>query len=145
MKIKHNGSVTAEAVPRATGAEIQWLIDRHDGAPNFELRKFKIKPNGLIPRHYHPDIEHEQYVLKGEYVVGIGDETYNVKPGDSIFIPAGTPHWYKNNSETDAEFLCIIPKVESYQSIYQDEVEGAPIANAAQVGKTLERTSSKDC
>ena len=119
--VKPNGTIPSETVPRATSTEIEWLIDRKDGAPNFELRKFKIKPHGSIPKHLHPAIEHEQYVLKGEYVVGIGEKEYHVKAGDSLFIPAGTPHWYSNAGKEDAEFLCIIPKTDQYEAIYLEE------------------------
>jgi quercetin dioxygenase-like cupin family protein len=85
--VRKAGEAQATAVDKAVRTEIEWLIDRHDGAPNFELRKFSIKPGGSIPRHYHPDIEHEQFVLSGDYEVGIGETVYKVKPGDSLYIP----------------------------------------------------------
>jgi quercetin dioxygenase-like cupin family protein len=119
--VKAKGAVPAKAVETAVKTEIEWLIDRNDGAPNFELRKFRIKPGGSIPRHYHQDIEHEQYVLSGDYEVGVGKDTYRVKPGDSLYIPAGTVHWYKNAGKEDAEFLCIVPKKEKYDAVYLEE------------------------
>ena len=134
MNVKPNGTIAAETVPKAVETEIEWLIDRRDGAPNFELRKFRIRPNGSIPKHYHPDVEHEKYVLKGEYVVGIGEKVYHVRPGDSLFIPAGTLHWYDNSGKEDAEFLCVVPKKENYQAIYVDERERA--AEAVPAGST---------
>jgi quercetin dioxygenase-like cupin family protein len=123
MSVKPAGRVKAQKVDRAVKTEIEWLLDRHDGAPNFEMRRFTIKPGGSIPKHYHPDIEHEQYVLKGKYRVGLGDKVRDVKAGDSIYIPPGTPHWYKNTGRVNAEFICIIPKVEKYDSIYMEESE----------------------
>jgi len=121
MSVKPAGKVKSEKVDRADKTEIEWLLDRHDGAPNFEMRRFKIKPGGSIPEHFHPDIEHEQYVLKGKYRVGLGEKVYEVKAGDSIYIPAGTHHWYRNSGKESAEFLCIIPKVEKYDSVYVEE------------------------
>ena len=121
MSVKPAGKVTPQKVENAVRAEIEWLVDRHDGAPNFEMRKFTIKPGGSIPKHYHPDIEHEQYVLAGHYQVGIGDEVHRLKAGDSVYIPAGTIHWYNNNGKDDAEFLCIVPKTEKYEAIYLEE------------------------
>lgn len=125
MVVKTKGEVTAKPVEAAVKTEIEWLIDRNDGAPNFELRKFRIRPGGSIPRHYHPDIEHEQYVLAGDYEVGLGEHVYRVKAGDSVYVPAGTVHWYKNAGKEDAEFLCIVPKKEKYEAIYLDE-KGSP-------------------
>jgi len=121
MSVKPVGRTKPKKVDRAVKTEIEWLLDRHDGAPNFEMRRFTIKPGGSIPEHFHPDIEHEQYVLKGKYRVGLGKKVYKVKAGDSIYIPPGTHHWYKNNGKENAEFLCIIPKVEKYDSIYVEE------------------------
>jgi quercetin dioxygenase-like cupin family protein len=121
MSVKPKGAVRPQKVDRAFRTEIEWLVDRHDGAPNFEMRKFIIKPGGRIPKHYHPDIEHEQYVLKGRYRIGIGSKVHAVKAGDSVYIPAGTPHWYKNTGKENAEFICIVPKKEKYDSIYAEE------------------------
>jgi len=126
MVVKAKGEVAAKPVDRAVKTEIEWLIDRNDGAPNFELRKFRIRPGGSIPKHYHPSIEHEQYVLAGNYEVGIGEKVHRLKAGDSVFIPAGTVHWYANGGKTDAEFLCIVPKTEKYEAIYLDEETPKP-------------------
>ena len=120
MSVKPAGKAIPQKVENAVLAEIEWLLDRHDGAPNFEMRRFTIKSGGSIPKHYHPDIEHEQYVLKGRYNVGIGEKVYEVREGDSIYIPAGTLHWYKNSNNEDAEFLCIVPKKEKYESVYAE-------------------------
>jgi quercetin dioxygenase-like cupin family protein len=125
MSVKPEGTVKPQKVEKAVKTEIEWLVDRHDGAPNFEMRKFTIKPGGSIPRHFHPDIEHEQYVLKGTYKIGIGDKVKEVKAGDSVYIPPGTPHWYENSGKENAEFLCIVPKKEKYDSVYV-EAEGQP-------------------
>jgi quercetin dioxygenase-like cupin family protein len=120
MTIKKAGTVSPQKVDRATKTKIEWLVDRHDGAPNFEMRRFVIGPGGSIPKHYHPDIEHEQYVLKGEYEIGIGTRKYRLKEGDSVYIPPATPHWYRNTGRTDAEFICVVPKTEKYESIYEE-------------------------
>jgi len=121
MSVRQAGKVKPQKVDRAVKTEIEWLLDRHDGVPNFEMRRFTIKPGGSIPEHFHPDIEHEQYVLKGKYRVGLGKRVYKVKAGDSIYIPPGTHHWYKNSGKETVEFLCIIPKVKKYDSIYVEE------------------------
>ncbi len=123
MSVKPASKAKPQKVDKAVKTEIEWLVDRHDGAPNFEMRRFTIKPGGSIPKHYHPDIEHEQSVLKGTYKVGLGGRVREVKAGDSLYIPPGTLHWYKNTGKVSAEFLCIIPKVEKYGTVYA-EAEG---------------------
>lgn len=121
MTLKPAGTVKPQPVERAVKTEIEWLVDRYDGAPNFEMRRFRIQPGGSIPRHFHPEIEHEQYVLSGRYEMGIGDEVYDVKAGDSVYVPRGTPHWYRNTGKDVAEFLCIVPRAEKYDTVYPEE------------------------
>jgi len=89
------------------------LIDLEDlaaehGAPNFAIRRFTLEPGATVPRHTNA-VEHEQYVLSGEYVVGIDDEEYEVGPGDSMLIPAGVVHWYRNESDEPGAFICAVP------------------------------------
>ncbi len=102
----------AETVPRNTVAagtktSIQVLISSEQ-APNFAMRCFTIEPGGGMPNHTNA-VEHEQYVLGGRAEVGIGDRAYEVKAGDVVFIPAGVPHWYKNDGDEAFRFLCLVP------------------------------------
>ena len=50
-----------------------------------------------------------RFVLEGEYTVGLDDEELTVSAGDSLFIPAGTVHWYRNESDEPGAFLCAVP------------------------------------
>ena len=138
MSVKGREEVPSEPAAKATRTEIQWLIDRRDGAPNFEMRKFRIRAGGRIPKHYHRDTEHEQYVLSGRYSVGIGDKVYEVKVGDSLYIPAGTIHWYDNNSDEDAEFICVIPRREKYDAVYleAEESEGTSASTKSKASQS---------
>ncbi|MEM0384063.1 MAG: cupin domain-containing protein [Candidatus Caldarchaeum sp.] len=106
--VKNTSSVGSQEVEKAKLALIQWLIDSRDGSSNIYLRKFTIKPGGEIPSHSHPDMEHVQYVLRGEYDVVLDGVVHRVKTGDVLFIPAKTVHSYRNTGGEDAEFLCII-------------------------------------
>jgi quercetin dioxygenase-like cupin family protein len=76
---------------------IQVLISSQEG-PNFALRKFSMQKGGGMPRHTNT-VEHEQYVLRGEATITIGEETHHVKTGDVVFIPEGAIHSYENTGE----------------------------------------------
>lgn len=96
-----------EAVGAGAGTSRSVLIGPND-APNFALRRFVMEPGGGMPRHTNT-VEHEQYILEGAAEVGIGDDVYQVKKGDVVFIPEGIPHWYKADASLGFEFLCIVP------------------------------------
>jgi quercetin dioxygenase-like cupin family protein len=106
--LKRAEAVSYEPVPAAAGLEKGVLLDASDGAPHFAVRRFKLAPGAEVPRHTNR-VEHEQYVLEGEYVVGVGEEEYRVGPGDSLLIPAGTVHWYRNDTSVPGAFLCAVP------------------------------------
>ncbi len=101
------GEAVRNDVPAGTGTTFQVLIGPEE-APNFAMRRFTMEPGGGMPKHTN-EVEHEQYVLRGGAKIGIGDETFEVKEGDVVFIPAGAPHWYEADAEKGFEFLCLVP------------------------------------
>ncbi|AUX10856.1 cupin domain-containing protein [Halalkaliarchaeum desulfuricum] len=110
--VKRAADVTDEPVDAADGLAKGVLIDESDGAPNFAIRRFTLAPGAEVPKHTN-EVEHEQYVLEGEYTVGIGEgadtEKYVVSAGDALLIPAGTVHWYRNDGDEEGAFLCAVP------------------------------------
>ncbi|MDZ7746597.1 MAG: cupin domain-containing protein [Halobacteriales archaeon] len=111
-----------ESVDAADGLSKGVLLGP-DVTPTLSLRRFELAPGATVPEHTN-EIEHEQYVLAGEYVVGIReasktppadgevvdeDEEYTVSAGDSVHIPAGAVHWYRNESDEPGAFICAVP------------------------------------
>lgn len=105
--VLHADDVPRDVVGAGQGTVRQVLIGP-DEAPNFALRRFIMEPGGGMPAHTNT-VEHEQYVLRGRARIGIGDDVHHVRPGDAVFIPAGTPHWYAAEGDEPFEFLCVVP------------------------------------
>jgi quercetin dioxygenase-like cupin family protein len=118
MTVKHSNDVEAKNVAAGKDTTIQVLISSQEG-PNFALRKFSMKPGGGMPRHTN-EVEHEQYVLRGQATITIGDETHQVKTGDAVFIPAGAIHSYENTGSEPFEFLCIVPNKEDVIKLVEE-------------------------
>ena len=106
--VRKSEDIEAETVDAGDGLTKAVLVGADHGAPNVAVREFRLAPGGTVPRHTN-EVEHEQYVLQGEYVVGIGDEEYTVGPGDALHIPAGAVHWYRNEGEEEGVFICAVP------------------------------------
>lgn len=106
--VRRADEIEYEAVSAAEGLHKGVLIAEDHGAPTFAIRRFTLDPGARVPKHTNA-VEHEQFVLAGEYTVGIGDEEYRVRPGDSLLIPADTVHWYRNESDDPGAFLCAVP------------------------------------
>jgi len=106
--VRRAEEVEYEQVDAAEGLEKGVLVGEDDGAPNLAIRRFTLAPGAEVPEHTN-EIEHEQYVLAGRYTVGIGDEEFVVEPGDSVFIPGGAIHWYRNDGDEEGAFICAVP------------------------------------
>jgi quercetin dioxygenase-like cupin family protein len=106
--VRRADEIEYEDVDAADGLSKGVLIGENHGAPHLAIRRFVLDPGATVPEHTNA-IEHEQYVLAGEYVVGIGDEEYTVREGDSLHIPAETVHWYRNEGDEPGAFLCAVP------------------------------------
>ncbi len=105
--VKNINQIPVEKVSAGSHTYRQVLIGPNEG-PNFAMRRFIMEPGGGIPAHTNT-IEHEQYVLRGRARVGIGDNVYEVKAEDVLYIPAGVPHWYEVQGDENFEFLCMVP------------------------------------
>jgi quercetin dioxygenase-like cupin family protein len=107
--VRHSADVPHETVNAGTKTTRQVLIGPDEG-PHFAMRRFVMQPGGGMPPHTNT-VEHEQYVLSGRATIGIGDRTVEVSRGDVLYIPAGTPHWYKAHEGENFEFLCVVPNL----------------------------------
>ncbi|ULQ58311.1 cupin domain-containing protein [Flavihumibacter rivuli] len=75
------------------------------------------------PIHYHPRQEEEFFIRQGELMVYRRDRWIKLQEGDSITIPAKTPHTYKNASKKEVLFdFCISPRVRFREMI--EEMDG---------------------
>ena len=117
--IRRAAEVDYEDVPAADGLRKGVLVDEADGAPNFAVRRFTLAPGAEVPKHTNA-VEHEQYVLAGEYVVGVGDEEFTVSAGDALFVPAGVVHWYRNEGRGEGAFLCAVPNGDDAVELVED-------------------------
>jgi mannose-6-phosphate isomerase-like protein (cupin superfamily) len=46
------------------------------------------------PLHIHPYQDEVFFITKGNYLVKVGDEVFNLKPGDTAFAPRNIPHCF---------------------------------------------------
>lgn len=107
MYVKQVNSIVKEEIKVGSGTTKQVLISPDEG-PNFAMRKFTIEPGGEMPLHTNT-VEHEQLVLNGKAEVVIGENNFEVKKDNIVFIPAGIPHSYKTIGNEPFEFLCVVP------------------------------------
>ena len=113
MKIVHYQEIESTPViaEGAKNVNIRWLISKEDGAENFAMRLFELKPGGRTPLHTH-EWEHEVFILSGQGVIWNAGNEILLKQGTAIFVPAGEKHCFKNMGDRPMQFICLIPVME---------------------------------
>jgi quercetin dioxygenase-like cupin family protein len=117
--VRSADDIESEPVDAAEGLSKAVLIGEEDGGGNLAIRRFTLEPGASVPKHTN-EIEHEQSVLAGEYVVGIEGEEHTVGPGDALHIPAGAVHWYRNEGSEAGEFICAVPTGDDSIELVED-------------------------
>ena len=113
--VRHVDRIPVQEVGGGRDTVRQVLTAPGEGS-GFHMRRFVMEPGGGMPRHSNI-VEHQQFVLRGSATVGIGDEEYQVRAGDVVHIPGGTPHWYRAEGDVPFEFLCVVPDDEDSISV----------------------------
>jgi quercetin dioxygenase-like cupin family protein len=99
------------------GFHIRWLIDDVSmGATQGTLGYAFFPPGSQHKMHKHDDAEEFTIYLRGRGVRVVGDQEYEVGPGDVAFVPKGVPHGIKSSDPNEPmELWCFyagVPNVE---------------------------------
>lgn len=60
---------------------------------------------GGPPLHYHFEQDEWWYILEGEFLFKVGDDTFTAKAGDSVFGPRMVPHAFAKINEGPSKLL----------------------------------------
>jgi mannose-6-phosphate isomerase-like protein (cupin superfamily) len=75
-------------------------------ARNQSLAEATVPPGGETGEHYHPRTEELYYFVAGAGRMRLGEEEADVRAGDCVVIPPGTPHKLWNRSPEPLVLLC---------------------------------------
>ena len=75
------------------------------GARQMELLPGTLHKGGGAVPHAHPGIEQACYLLEGTAHVEVGDEAFDLVPGDSCFFPAEVMHRFTVTSDEPVRLL----------------------------------------
>jgi quercetin dioxygenase-like cupin family protein len=83
------------------------LVGPRDGLAGY-LREFRLAPGGRTPYHQHAWY-HMVYVLEGEGILRVGEESFPLRPGTVAYLEADRQHGFSNSGGGDLKFLCLVP------------------------------------
>ncbi len=91
-----------------TEMELRWLLTKANSPVTMCCVGHTLKNKGGEHRaHHHTNAEEIIVMLRGKAVERIGDEYYEIGPGDCVFIPKGAVHSHKVVSEDQVETVFI--------------------------------------
>ncbi len=75
-----------------------------------------LTPKGGPPLHIHPFQDEWFYVVEGEYLFQVGDEKFEMKTDDTIFLPRKVQHAFIQLSEKGKMIVSYLPagKMEAF-------------------------------
>lgn len=76
------------------------------GNKNLSLAEAIVPAGFTTFLHKHNTSEEIYYIVEGSGLMSLGNEKFEVKRGDSICIPPGTPHQIKNTGKSPLRILC---------------------------------------
>ena len=86
---------------------LTWFASAKIGNSNtMTFGRAVIPAHGRNPRHRHPNCDEILHVLRGRIRHSLGENSYELGPGDTISIPAG--QWHHAESLNGAETEMVI-------------------------------------
>ncbi len=93
--ITKDGSIVRELIHPAQGV-----------STDVSLAEATVRPGSSTTLHVHRASREIYHVTRGNGVMTLGQETFEIGPGDSIVIDPGIPHRVENTREQDLKILC---------------------------------------
>jgi mannose-6-phosphate isomerase-like protein (cupin superfamily) len=81
--------------------------DKADLTLRYSLAHAMLKPGKTSQPHKLKTSE-VYYILEGEGIMHIDDETEKVYPGQAVYIPPESRQFIHNSGNSDLKFLCIV-------------------------------------
>src|SRR6187455_15896 len=75
--------------------------------------------------HLHYEQDEFWYILKGEFLFKVGEETFSAKAGDTVFGPRQVPHAFAKVGEGEAKLLMFFQPAGKMEEMFKNISEGA--------------------
>ena len=89
-----------------------------------------VEPGGGVPPHVHPSMEERFEVISGELSFLSGRRWRTAAAGETVVVPAGTRHAYRNSGAQQAHGVCRASPAQSLQEFLE---EAAAMARAGKI------------
>ena len=92
-------------------------LDTDGGLAVAEITAFD---KGGPARHLHHEQEEWFYVLQGEYVIEVGEERYELGPGDCVLAPRKVAHAWAHVGESTGRLIAALQPAGEIEAFFED-------------------------
>jgi quercetin dioxygenase-like cupin family protein len=85
------------------------LVSAEETNGSFSLLKTLLRKDFGPPLHVHEREDESNYILEGEIMYQVGEQTIIGRAGDYVHLPKNVPHTFQLISETASTLLLITP------------------------------------
>lgn len=110
------------------GMDLIWKITA-EASRGTILSFVQVAPPGTgVPMHRHLKEEENIFLIEGDLVFRLGDETFDVAPGDIVNMPRGAPHGFRIVGDHPAQILFTLDlsPTSDYETMFNGLVGLAP-------------------
>jgi mannose-6-phosphate isomerase-like protein (cupin superfamily) len=92
-------------------------LDTDGGLAICEITAFD---KGGPPRHLHHEQDEWFYVVEGEYVIEVGEERYELGPGDSVLAPRKVAHVWAHVGEGTGRVIAALQPAGEIEAFFDE-------------------------
>lgn len=84
------------------------IVSRDIGCGSHFVAMQTLVPGETVFRHHHP-VDETLLFIDGRGTAWLGDETYDIEQGKSLFVAAGDVHGFSNTSGSPLTVVVVFP------------------------------------
>ena len=93
---------------------------------------------GGPPLHRHYSQDEWFYIIRGEFLVQVGDDRIKLVPGDSAFAPRRIPHAFAMTSDGEGQMLVLFQPAGSMEAFFREMSRmGKEVSGSQQLPKSV--------
>lgn len=101
------------------GGQFDRIVSAEDTDGDLLIYNTVRQEKGGPALHLHHEQDEWFYVIKGEFLVKVGDDTFTLKPGDSAFAPRKIPHAFAKVNEGEGQVLVLFQPAGSMEDFFK--------------------------
>jgi len=100
------------------GGQFDCKVSSKDSDGAFLMYDTVRREKGGPAYHLHHSQDELFYIIKGEFLIKIADETFTLKAGDLAFAPRKTPHAFAKISDEEGQMLVMFQPAGSMEDFF---------------------------